>query len=205
MKINSCCCSSRSSCHWCCVWRCYIASQFSQLASTDCSADNSTYVAQFLLSFFIQEFRKYYFFLCLCLFSFLLASYICSVGMFSFLFCSSYYYYILLLLLLLLTLYLKSEKIYIALQNIYSLICTNLFSLFPAVFHPPFCPYQLFFLVPFLFSPSLFIHIFSGLPCCFLFKSAILYFLFSYHSLLSASPFCSISIQSILFLLFFIF
>ena len=127
--------------------------------------------------------------------------------MFSFLFCSSYYYYILLLLLLLLllTLYLKSEKIYIALQNIYSLICTNLFSLFPAVFHPPFCPYQLFFLVPFLFSPSLFIHIFSGLPCCFLFKSAILYFLFSYHSLLSASPFCSISIQSILFLLFFIF
>lgn len=80
-----------------------------------------------------------------------------------------------------------------------------MFSLFPAVFHPPFCPFQLFFLVPFLFSPSLFIHIFSGLPCCFPFKSAILCFLFSYHSLLSASPFCSISIQSILFLLFFIF
>ena len=56
-----------------------------------------------------------------------------------------------------------------------------------------------------VFSPSLFIHIFPDLPCCFLFKSAILYFLFSCHSLLSDSSFCSISIQSVLFLLFFIF
>ena len=48
-------------------------------------------------------------------------------------------------------------------------------------------------------------HLFSDHPCCFLCKSVIFCFLFSYHSLLSASPFCSISIQFVVFLLFFIF
>ena len=56
-----------------------------------------------------------------------------------------------------------------------------------------------------LFSPSLFSHLFSDPPCCFLFKSAILSFLFSCYSTLSTSLFCSISIQFVIFLLFFIF
>ena len=47
--------------------------------------------------------------------------------------------------------------------------------------------------------------LFSDLPYCFLFKSAILSFLSSYYSILSASPLCSITIQSALFLLFFSF
>ena len=55
-----------------------------------------------------------------------------------------------------------------------------------------------------LFSLCLFT-LFSDLPYCFLFKSVILSFLFSYYSVLSASPLCSITIQSVLFLLVFIF
>ena len=46
--------------------------------------------------------------------------------------------------------------------------------------------------------------LFSDLPYCFLFKSVILFFLFSCYSLLSASPLCSIPIQPVLFLLVFI-
>ena len=55
-----------------------------------------------------------------------------------------------------------------------------------------------------VFSLSLFT-IFSDLPYCFLFKHAILSFLFSYYSILSAPPWYSITIQSVLFLLVFIF
>ena len=55
-----------------------------------------------------------------------------------------------------------------------------------------------------VFSLCLFT-LFSDLPYCFLFKSVILSFLFSYYSVLSASPLCSITIQSVLFLLVFIF
>ena len=47
--------------------------------------------------------------------------------------------------------------------------------------------------------------LFSDYPYCFLFKSVIPSFLFSYYSVLSASPLCSITIQSVLFLLVFIF
>ena len=47
--------------------------------------------------------------------------------------------------------------------------------------------------------------LFSDLPYCFLFKSVIFSFIFSYYSILPASPLCSIIIQSVLFLLFFIF
>ena len=47
--------------------------------------------------------------------------------------------------------------------------------------------------------------LFSDLPYYFLFKTFILSFLFSYYSVLSASPLCSITIQSVLFLLVFIF
>ena len=54
-----------------------------------------------------------------------------------------------------------------------------------------------------VFSLCLFT-LFSDLPYCFLFKSVILSFLFSYYSVLSASPLCSITIQSVLFLLVFI-
>ena len=55
-----------------------------------------------------------------------------------------------------------------------------------------------------VFSLCLFT-LFSDLPYGFLFKSVILSFLFSYYSVLSASPLCSITIQSVLFLLVFIF
>ena len=54
-----------------------------------------------------------------------------------------------------------------------------------------------------VFSLCLFT-LFSNLPYGFLFKSAILSFLFSYYSVLSASPLCSVLIQSLLFLLVFI-
>ena len=46
--------------------------------------------------------------------------------------------------------------------------------------------------------------LFSDLPYGFLFKSVILSFAFSYYSVLSASPLCSVPIQSVLFLLVFI-
>ena len=54
-----------------------------------------------------------------------------------------------------------------------------------------------------VFSLCLF-SLFSDLPYGFLFKSVILSFLFSYYSVLSASPLCSVPIQSVLFLLVFI-
>ena len=64
--------------------------------------------------------------------------------------------------------------------------------LFSALSCSPFCSFQVFFL---FCSLILCIHLFSGLPCCFLFKSAILSFLFSYDSILSASHLFSVSIQ----------
>ena len=54
-----------------------------------------------------------------------------------------------------------------------------------------------------VFSLCLFT-LFSDLPYGFLFKSVILSFVFSYYSVLSASPLCSVPIQSVLFLLVFI-
>ena len=54
-----------------------------------------------------------------------------------------------------------------------------------------------------VFSLCLF-SLFSDLPYGFLFKSVILSFVFSYYSVLSASPLCSVPIQSVLFLLVFI-
>ena len=56
----------------------------------------------------------------------------------------------------------------------------------------------------FVFSLCLFT-VFSDLPYYFLFKFATISFLFSYYSILSASPLCSITIQSVLLLLVFIF
>ena len=88
-------------------------------------------------------------------------------------------------------------------------ICCYLLLLFFAVFISPLhsfyrvlfstllsIPFSVFFL--YLFT------LFSDLPYCFLFKSVILSFLFSYYSVLSASPLCSVPIQSVLFLLVFI-
>ena len=89
-------------------------------------------------------------------------------------------------------------------------ICCYLFLLFSPVFYSALCPFHpiLFdcsFYSLFCFLP-LFIHFFySDLPYCFLFKSVIPSFLFSFYSVLSASPLCSITIQSVLFLLVFIF
>ena len=64
------------------------------------------------------------------------------------------------------------------------------------------CPsyiFLLFFLFIVLFSPLCLFTLFSNLPYCFLFISAILSFLFSYYSILSASPLCSITNKSVLF------
>ena len=44
--------------------------------------------------------------------------------------------------------------------------------------------------------------LFSDLPFCFIFRSAVLSFLFSYYSILSASPFCLILSVLLLFNLF---
>ena len=49
----------------------------------------------------------------------------------------------------------------------YSFLLSLLHSIFS-----PFCSFLVFLLVLFLFLPSLFIHLFSDAPCCFLFKSS---------------------------------
>ena len=74
--------------------------------------------------------------------------------------------------------------------------------------------HSFFFLPYFLFSSpwnlkTFFLSSFCFFLCstlsCFLFESAFLSFLFSYYSILCASSLCSITIQSVLFLLFVIF
>ena len=102
--------------------------------------------------------------------------------------------------------YFSSFSMYIQSRISKSVICS--FSSF-------LCSFLLSVLSILLFSTlisipcSVFSHclltLFSDLPYCFLFKSVILSFLFSYYSVLSASPLCSIYIQSVLFLLVFIF
>ena len=102
--------------------------------------------------------------------------------------------------------YFSSFSMYIQSRISKSVICS--FSSF-------LCSFLLSVLSILLFSTlisipcSVFSHclltLFSDLPYCFLFKSVILSFLFSYDSVLSASPLCSIYIQSVLFLLVFIF
>ena len=102
--------------------------------------------------------------------------------------------------------YFSSFSMYIQSRISKSVICS--FSSF-------LCSFLLSVLSILLFSTlisipcSVFSHclltLFSDLPYCFLFKSVILSFLFSYYSVLSASPLCSITIQSVLFLLVFIF
>ena len=67
----------------------------------------------------------------------------------------------------------------------------------------PFYSFLLFFLLPVLFSPSLFIHFIFWSPLLFSFQICYPFFsfFFSYYSILSASPSSSITIQSVLFLL----
>ena len=48
---------------------------------------------------------------------------------------------------------------------------SSLLSLLHSIFSP-FCSFLVFLLVLVLFLPSLFIHLFSDAPCCFLFKSS---------------------------------
>ena len=69
--------------------------------------------------------------------------------------------------------------------------------LFCSLACPSFYSFLLFFLFRFVFSLCL-CTVFSDLPYYFLFKSATISFLFSYYSILSASPLCSITIQSVL-------
>ena len=64
-------------------------------------------------------------------------------------------------------------------------------------FHPTLI-YSSFYSL-FCFLP-LFIRFIFRTLYCFLFKSVVLSFLFSYYSVQSASPLCSIPIQSVLFL-----
>ena len=73
------------------------------------------------------------------------------------------------------------------------------------LFFPPICLFDSTLLsIPCsVFSLCLFT-LFSDLPYGFLFKSVILSFVFPYYSVLSASPLCSVPIQSVLFLLVFI-
>ena len=85
-------------------------------------------------------------------------------------------------------------------------ICFYLFLLFFLVFFSalylvhPILFYSSFCSLFCLFTLCLFT-LFSDLPYCFLFKSAILSFLFPYYSILPASPLCYITVQSVLFLL----
>ena len=69
----------------------------------------------------------------------------------------------------------------------------------------PSYSFLLFFLFPVLFSPSVYSLYFLISLIVLYFKSVILSFLFSSYSVLSASPLYSITIQSVLFLLVFIF
>ena len=69
--------------------------------------------------------------------------------------------------------------LYVFLRFCFFLLCSFLLDLFFSVFVSP-----LYLVLPsVLFSHFLWIHLFSDLPCCFVFKSAILSFLFSYDSL----------------------
>ena len=84
----------------------------------------------------------------------------------------------------------------------------NLFMSVPSVSFVLFCSLSIFSILLFfstllsvpcyVFSFCLFT-LFSNLPC-FLFKSVILSFLFLYYSILSASPLCCITLQSVLLL-----
>ena len=68
---------------------------------------------------------------------------------------------------------------------------------------PSFYSFLLLFTLHVLFSPSLFINFIFWSPLLFSFQICYPFFsfLFSYYSILSACPSCSITIQSILFLL----
>ena len=82
--------------------------------------------------------------------------------------------------------------------------CCYLFFLFFPVFFSALYLFSILLLstllsIPFCFLP-LFIHFIFRTLYCFLFKSVVLSFLFSYYSVQSASPLCSIPIQSVLFL-----
>ena len=83
--------------------------------------------------------------------------------------------------------------------------CCYLFFLFFPVFFSALYLFSILLLSTLLsipcsvFSLCLFT-LFSDLSYCFLFKSVVLSFLFSYYSVQSASPLCSIPIQSVLFL-----
>ena len=87
-------------------------------------------------------------------------------------------------------------------------ICSSLFLLFIPVFFsalscPSFYSFLLLFLLPVLFSPSLFIHFIFWSTLLFSFQICYPFFsfLFSHNSILSSSPLCPITIQSVLFLL----
>ena len=93
---------------------------------------------------------------------------------------------------------------------LYFLIIFNLHFLFFLILYVLFCTFCFFLFYSFPSHPysvlSLSAHSFIFyLHCGYIFKSSIFYFPFSYPCLLSSSPLCSISIQSVLFLLFFIF
>ena len=77
---------------------------------------------------------------------------------------------------------------------------------FPAIYlvHPSILSYYSFYSMFYSLPLCLFTS-FSDLPYCFIFISAVFSFLFSYSSILSASPLCSITAQYVLFLLSFIF
>ena len=81
-----------------------------------------------------------------------------------------------------------------------------LYLFFPVFFSALFLSILLFFFYSsfcslFCFPPSCLFTLSCDVSYCFLFKSVILSFLSSYNSILSASPLCSITIQSVLFLL----
>ena len=80
--------------------------------------------------------------------------------------------------------------------------------LFCALFYSlSFHPSTLFsssFCFLFCSLPLCLFNLFSNIPYYFIFKSAVLSFLFSYYSILSAYPLCFTIIQSDLFLLFLI-
>ena len=83
--------------------------------------------------------------------------------------------------------------------SFYSFLCSFLLSTLPII---PF--FHTVLPVPCSIFPLCLFSLFLDPPFCFIFKSAILSFLFFYYYILSAVPFSTINIQSLPFLLFFI-
>ena len=97
------------------------------------------------------------------------------------------------------SMFLQSRISKSVIRSFWSFLCSFLLSIFSILL------FSALLSISYSFFSLCLLTLISGLPYLFLLKPVILSFLFSYYSILSPSPLCSITIQSVLFLLVFIF